>query len=125
MAIPRIQHHALGGRLRLDVDARVRVWNRAAEELYGVAADDVVNREIAIFGIGADGLAIDEDLAILIHMDGQGTSADKEQTWQAVTGAAPAGVAFGWKNFYVKDHPMMSPQQTIATTPQLSMISYQ
>lgn len=66
-----------------------------------------------------------EDLAILIHMDGQGTRADKQQTWQAVTGAAPAGVAFGWKNFYVKDHPMMSPQQTIARTPQLSMISYQ
>jgi hypothetical protein len=65
------------------------------------------------------------DLAILIHMDGQGTRADKEQTWQAVTRAAPAGVVFGWKNFYVKDHPMMSPQQTIATTPQLSMISYQ
>ncbi|HEX3309760.1 MAG TPA: hypothetical protein VHS32_26210 [Streptosporangiaceae bacterium] len=66
-----------------------------------------------------------EDLAILIHMDGQGTRADKQQTWQAVTRAAPAGVAFGWKNFYVKDHPMMSPQQTIARTPQLSMISYQ
>ena len=66
-----------------------------------------------------------EDLAILIHMDGQGTRADKQQTWQAVTRAAPAGAAFGWKNFYVKDHPMMSPQQTIARTPQLSMISYQ
>jgi hypothetical protein len=66
-----------------------------------------------------------QDLAILIHMDGQGTPADKLQTWQAVTSAAPAGVFFGWKDFYVKDHPMMSPQQTIARTPQLSMISYQ
>jgi hypothetical protein len=66
-----------------------------------------------------------EDLAILIHMDGQGTPADKLQTWQAITRAAPAGVSFGWKNFYAKDHPMMSPQQTIARTPQLSMISYQ
>jgi hypothetical protein len=66
-----------------------------------------------------------EDLAILIHMDGQGTPADKQQTWNAVTRAAPAGVFFGWKNFYVKDHPMMSPPQTIARIPQLSMISYQ
>ena len=66
-----------------------------------------------------------QDLAILIHMDGQGTPADKQQTWNAVTRAAPAGVFFGWKNFYVKDHPMMSPQQTTARTPQLSMISYQ
>ena len=66
-----------------------------------------------------------EDLAILIHMDGQGTPADKLQTWQAITRAAPAGVSFGWKNFYAKDHPMMSPQQTMARTPRLSMISYQ
>jgi hypothetical protein len=65
------------------------------------------------------------DLAILIHMDGQGTPADKEQTWHAVTRAAPAGVFFGWKNFYVEDHPMMSPRQTMARTPRLSMISYQ
>jgi len=66
-----------------------------------------------------------QDLAILIHMDGQGTPGDKQQTWDAVTRAAPAGVFFGWKNFYTKDHPMMSPKQTIARTPQLSMISYQ
>ncbi|HMH38137.1 MAG TPA: hypothetical protein VK584_14500, partial [Streptosporangiaceae bacterium] len=66
-----------------------------------------------------------EDLAILIHMDGQGTRAEKQQTWQAISRAAPAGVFLGWKNFYAKDHPMMSPQQTIARTPQLSMISYQ
>jgi hypothetical protein len=66
-----------------------------------------------------------EDLAILIHMDGQGTRAAKQQTWQTITRAAPAGVSFGWKNFYVKDHPTMSPQQTIARTPRLSMISYQ
>jgi len=66
-----------------------------------------------------------QDLAILIHMDGQGTPADKLQTWEAVTRAAPAGVFFGWKDFYTKDQPMMSPRQTIARTPKLSMISYQ
>ena len=66
-----------------------------------------------------------DDLAIVIHMDGQGTPGDKQQTWEAVTGAAPAGVFFGWKNFYVKDHPTLSPQQTISRTPRLSMISYQ
>jgi hypothetical protein len=66
-----------------------------------------------------------QDLAILIHMDGQGTPSDKQQTWDAVTGAAPAGVFFGWKDFYVKDHPMIDPQETIERTPHLSMISYQ
>ena len=65
------------------------------------------------------------DLAIVIHMDGQGTPEDKDQTWDAVTSAAPPGVFFGWKNFFVKDHPMMNPQQTMARTPLPVMISYQ
>jgi len=66
-----------------------------------------------------------DDLAIVIHMDGQGTPADKQQTWDAVTYAAPKGVFFGWKNFLVKDHPMLSPQETMTKTPAPVMISYQ
>jgi len=66
-----------------------------------------------------------DNLAIVIHMDGQGSPADKLQTWAAVTGAAPAGVFFGWKNFYVKDHPVLDPRQTMARTPRPVMISYQ
>ncbi len=66
-----------------------------------------------------------DDLAIVIHMDGQGTPADKQQTWDAVTGAAPRGVYFGWKNFFVKDHPMLTPSETMQHTPQPVMISYQ
>jgi hypothetical protein len=65
------------------------------------------------------------DLAIVVHMDGQGTPQNKEQTWDAVTAAAPRGVFFGWKNFFVKDHPMMTPKETMARTPQPVMISYQ
>jgi hypothetical protein len=65
------------------------------------------------------------DLAIVIHMDGQGTPAEKRQTWRAVTRAAPPHVSFGWKNFYTKDHPMLSPRQTMARTPKPVMISYQ
>jgi hypothetical protein len=42
-----------------------------------------------------------------------------------VTGAAPHHVFFGWKNFYVKDHPMLSPRQTMAKIPRPMMISYQ
>jgi CTP:molybdopterin cytidylyltransferase MocA len=66
-----------------------------------------------------------QDLAIVIHMDGQGTPAAKVQTWDAVTAVAPRGVFFGWKNFFVKDHPMMDPQETMNRSPQPVMISYQ
>ncbi len=66
-----------------------------------------------------------DDLAIVIHMDGQGTPGEKQQTWDAVLGGAPAGVYFGWKNFFVKDHPMLTPGETMARAPQPVMISYQ
>jgi len=65
------------------------------------------------------------DLAIVIHMDGQGTPHDKQKTWDAITGAAPHGVCFGWKNFYTKDHPMLSPRDTLARAPEPVMVSYQ
>lgn len=66
-----------------------------------------------------------DDLAIVIHMDGQGTPGNKRQTWAAVTAAAPPNVYFGWKNFFVKDHPMLTPTQTMARSPRPVMISYQ
>jgi hypothetical protein len=66
-----------------------------------------------------------DDLAIVIHMDGQGTPSEKEQTWRAVIGAAPHGIYLGWKNFFVKDHPMLTPKETMDRRPQPVMISYQ
>ncbi len=65
------------------------------------------------------------DLAIVIHMDGQGAPASKQQTWNAIVRAAPRGVFFGWKNFFLKDHPMLNPRQTMRHRPQPVMISYE
>jgi hypothetical protein len=66
-----------------------------------------------------------DDLAIIVHMDGQGTPGMKQETWNAVTAAAPPGLFFGWKNFYTKDEPMLSPAATMTKTPAPLMISYQ
>ena len=66
-----------------------------------------------------------DDLAIVIHMDGQGTPGAKQETWDAVSGAAPKGVFLGWKNFFTKDHPMLTPAETMDRRPQPVMISYQ
>ena len=46
-----------------------------------------------------------DDVAVLIHMDGEGGTPSKIATWNAVMHAAPKGVPFGWKNFYKEDHP--------------------
>jgi len=40
-----------------------------------------------------------------------------------VTSAAPGNVFFGWKNFLVKDHPMLTLRQTMTKTPLPVMIS--
>lgn len=66
-----------------------------------------------------------DDLAIVVHMDGQGTPAMKQATWHAVVAAAPKGVFLGWKDFLVKDTPMLTPTQTMTETPTPVMISYQ
>lgn len=66
-----------------------------------------------------------DNLAVLIHMDGQGTQPNKAATWHSVVTSAPKGVPFGWKNFTKEDHPMLSPEQTMARTPKPMMISYQ
>ncbi len=66
-----------------------------------------------------------DNLAVLIHMDGQGTQPNKDATWRSVVATAPKGVPFGWKNFTKEDHPMLDPTQTMARKPQPMMISYQ
>jgi hypothetical protein len=66
-----------------------------------------------------------DSVQLLIHMDGQGPTGNKDETWAAVVGAAPKGVPFGWKNFYDEDTPMLTPAQTMSRKPTPSMISYQ
>lgn len=66
-----------------------------------------------------------EQLAYMIQMDGHGSQAQKSDTWNAVRAGAPAGVSFGWKNFYDEDSPMLTPQQTMMVSPSPAYVSYQ
>lgn len=66
------------------------------------------------------------ELAIAIHADGQGAQPDKQATWRALREDAPPGVAWGWKNFYDEDAPMLTPEQTVTTvSPVPDLITYQ
>jgi hypothetical protein len=65
------------------------------------------------------------ELAVLVHMDGQGSAAQKLATWRAVKAARPGRIPLGWKNFYDEDHPTFTPERTMARRPQPLMISYQ
>lgn len=65
------------------------------------------------------------NLAYIIQMDGQGAQQTKQSTWQIITAAPPPNVDFGWKNFYHKDSPVLTPEQTMQIAPQPWYVSYQ
>jgi hypothetical protein len=67
-----------------------------------------------------------DELAVMVHADGQGTQGDKQATWRALHENSPAGLFWGWKNFYDEDAPMLTPEQTMAQVrPRPDLISYQ
>ena len=68
---------------------------------------------------------VDPELALVVQMDGLGTQGTKLETWQAITVGGPAGMSFGWKNFYHEDSPLRSPAETVALVPSPVYISYQ
>jgi hypothetical protein len=65
------------------------------------------------------------ELAYIIQMDGQGGQPAKLDTWRAVTTDPPTNAAFGWKNFYHQDVPMLDPAGTMSLSPKPWYISYQ
>ncbi|MEV7972252.1 hypothetical protein [Cellulomonas sp. NPDC089187] len=70
-------------------------------------------------------LNVDHDeLATIIHADGQGTQPAKTDTWNALHQGAPA-VHWGWKNFYDEDQPMLTPEQTYQVVPVPDLVTYQ
>lgn len=65
------------------------------------------------------------ELAVVVHMDGQGPLATKYETWQAVLAGGGEGWQWGWKNFYDEDSPMATPAQVLDLEPTPVFISYQ
>ena len=66
------------------------------------------------------------ELAVMIHMDGQGPINTKYSTWNALTGEPDAHRFYwGWKNFYDEDFPTPTAEQVLAQTPSPLFVSYQ
>lgn len=66
------------------------------------------------------------ELAVVVHMDGQGPINTKYSTWDALTGTPDAGrFWWGWKNFYDEDSPTPTAEQVLALTPLPVFVSYQ
>ena len=66
------------------------------------------------------------ELAVMIHMDGQGQSALKFNTYAEITrNSLDNGWWWGWKNFYDEDFPTLTPAQTLEARPVPYVVSYQ
>jgi hypothetical protein len=77
-----------------------------------------------------DQLAERPEVQVLIQMDGegQGNLSNKDGTWDAlVEGTEDDHWRWGWKNFFVRDHPdgPYTPQQTLDRTPVPVYVTYQ
>ncbi|SDC96993.1 hypothetical protein SAMN05660690_3144 [Geodermatophilus telluris] len=68
-----------------------------------------------------------DELSVMVHADGQGPQGSKQETWRVLHDVGPAeGLAWGWKNFYDEDQPMLTPEETIAqVSPRPQLVSYQ
>lgn len=66
-----------------------------------------------------------DELAVLIHADGNGPPGSKYATYGALTASPPPNVWWGWKNFYDEDSPTFTPAETVAVDPSPVFVSYQ
>ena len=67
-----------------------------------------------------------DELAVMVHADGQGGQGDKQATWRALRADVQDELWWGWKNFYDEDAPMLTPEQTVdQVDPLPQLISYQ
>ena len=66
------------------------------------------------------------ELALMVHVDGQGPIATKYTTYSALTGRADADQWWwGWKNFYDEDSPTPTAEQVLELDPLPVYVSYQ
>jgi hypothetical protein len=70
-------------------------------------------------------IQVPPELALVVQMDGLGPQEMKLHTWQTMTVDGPAGVLYGWKNFFDEDEPLRTPTETMALQPSPVYISYQ
>ena len=67
-----------------------------------------------------------DELAIMVHVDGQGSQPAKQDTWEVLHRDAPQPLYWGWKNFIDEDLPMLTPQETVQQVQPLpELVTYQ
>ena len=107
--------------------------NRVVEWLSGIVREEALPQKLLIvhqfrFSMITNRELIETppELAVLIHMDGQGSLGAKYNTWNTLTGEPDADRFYwGWKNFYDEDLPMAAPEQVLELSPEIVFVSFQ
>ena len=107
--------------------------NQVVEWLAGLVREHALPQKLLIvhqfrYSMITNREAIDTppELAVLIHMDGQGSIQAKYNTWNALTTMDDADqFHWGWKNFYDEDSPMATPEQVLELSPNPVFVSFQ
>jgi hypothetical protein len=72
-----------------------------------------------------DTIVAPSELAVVVHMDGQGPLGAKYETYGALTTGAEDRWLWGWKNFYDEDLPTPTPEQVLDLDPLPVFVTYQ
>ena len=107
--------------------------NRVVDWLAGIVREEALPQKLLIAHqfrssmiTNREQIKTPAELAVLIHMDGQGSLTAKHNTWNTLTGLADADrFWWGWKNFYDEDNPMATPEQVLELSPQIVFVSFQ
>ena len=107
--------------------------NQVVEWLAGLVREHALPQKLLIVHqfrysmiTNRDAIETPPELAVLIHMDGQGSLRAKYSTWDALTTMDDADqFHWGWKNFYDEDSPMATPDQVLELTPNSVFVSFQ
>ena len=107
--------------------------NQVVEWLAGIVRDEALPQKLLIvhqfaYSMITNRQHIDTppELAVLIHMDGQGSLEGKYNTWNNLTKEPDADQFYwGWKNFYDEDSPTATPEQVLELTPNPVFVSFQ
>jgi hypothetical protein len=107
--------------------------NRVSEWLAGLVREEALPQKLLIIHqfrlsmiTNRHLIETPPELAVMIHMDGNGTQGSKDGTWNTLTAQSDAdGFYWGWKNFYDEDYPTATPAQVLDHTPTPLFVSFQ
>jgi hypothetical protein len=72
-----------------------------------------------------DTIEVPDEIAAVVHADGQGPQGMKLETWQVLTQGAEDRWHWGWKNFYDEDPVVAEPSYVLDLEPEVVFVTYQ